>query len=234
MYSEAVLQEIAGASTDVRTKLAKKVAAILALVESYRHLGKGFTFDCDSTLDRQVNKLLAELSDEVLEDTEERMRKAIREAEDEEDSDEIIAWVKSDKNAQDTLDKYASHLKFILEGWVTIGFANQLSSGNILSNLLAFIANPYISPLWIKAFKEGKEYAAKIIQDGGYHWKKGMPVSPLRGLVMVESDMINTAYNHGVIYHYRHSGAIGYRVFRGSSYDCPRCDEQCVGIHPID
>ena len=29
-------------------------------------------------------------------------------------------------------------------------------------------------------------------------------------------------------------GIIGYRVHRGSTYDCEECDELCIGIHPLD
>ena len=235
MYSDKVLQDIAAIATDYRLKVASTVGKILALAEAYRSLGKQFTFEADADLDAETNRILMALSDEILADAEVRMRRAIEEANDEEDADEIIAFVLFDITAQNTLDKYASHLKFILEGWATIGFANGLSKGSIATNLLVFLANPYISPLWKKAFEDGRSYASKIIREGGYYWDKGTPISPLRGFVLTSSDMVNRAYNRGVVYGYRRAGAIGYRVLRGSDYDCPSCDDVVAGSpYPID
>lgn len=235
MYSEVVLDELAKTDSDVRSRLTDTVAKVLALAETYRRLGKKFTFDADDDLDKQVNKLLVELSDEVLEDAEERMLRAIKETDaEEEDEDAIIAWVKTNKDAQTNLDKYASHLKFILEGWLAIGFAEKLSKGNLITDIFTYIANPYVSPQWQRAFKEGQDYASEIISSGGYHWGKGTPISVLSGMSIVEADLINTAYNRGLIFGFAARGAIGYKVYRGSNYDCPDCDEVCAVVHKID
>ena len=242
MYSDKVLQDIAAIATDYRLKVASTVGKILALAEAYRSLGKQFTFEADADLDAETNRILMALSDEILADAEVRMRRAIEEANNEEDADEIVAFVLFDITAQNTLGVTgvmpvppAFILKFILEGWATIGFANGLSKGSIATNLLVFLANPYISPLWKKAFEDGRSYASKIIREGGYYWDKGTPISPLRGFVLTSSGMVNRAYNRGVVYGYRRAGAIGYRVLRGSDYDCPSCDDVVAGSpYPID
>ena len=235
MYSEVVLDEITKAESDVRSRLTDTVAKVLALAEAYRRLGKQFTFDEDEDLDTKVNRLLIELSDAVLEDTESRMLRALKETNAEEDEeDTIVAWVKTNKDAQTTLDKYASHLKFILEGWIAIGFAEKISKGSLITGIFTYMANPYVSPMWQKAFKEGQDYASDIIRSGGYHWGKGTPISVLKGMSIVEADLINTAYNRGLIFGFASRGAIGYRVYRGSNYDCPDCDEVCAVVHPID
>ena len=69
---------------------------------------------------------------------------------------------------------------------------------------------------------------------GGAKYGKGTPESILKGLTLTNQTMVNQAYQYGRILRYRHDGAIGYRVYRNSTYDCPVCDELCIGIHPLD
>ena len=228
MIAQEVLDEMARTDASVRARIADYSARIMALAEAYRILGKQFTFGSGGQLDARVNSLLVELSDACLEDAVYAARKGV--AEDDEDS---IIWAKANANAQETLDKYASHLKAVLEGWIAIGFANKLSGGAIITHLMAYMENPYITPLWRKAFEDGFNYGPQIIKDGGWHWGKGTPLSPLKGMSLTESYLINSAYQRGVIRGFSAKGAIGYRVHRGSTYDCPDCDAECVGIHPL-
>lgn len=228
MISQVVLDEMARANESVRMRIQDASARIMLLAEAYRILGKKFTFDTDKVLDDKVNSVLVELSDAVLDDMVYAAKKGL-----EEEDDSIIAWARLTTNAQNIIDKYSSHLKFLLEGWIAIGFANKLSSGNITTMLMSYMENPYITPLWRKAFDEGLAYSAGIIREGGYRWGKGTPISPLKGMVLAEEAFINTAYQRGVVKGFSARGAIGYRVFRGSGYDCAYCDELCVRIHPI-
>lgn len=228
MISQVVLDEMARANESVRERIQDASARIMLLAEAYRILGKKFTFDSDRILDDKVNSVLVELSDAVLDDMVTATRKGL-----ETDDDTSIAWARLSTNAQNTVDKYSSHLKFILEGWIAIGFANKLSSGRIVTMLMSYMENPYTHPLWRAAFEDGLEYAAGIIRDKGYRWGRGTPISPLKGMILAEESFINTAYQRGVVKSFSAQGAIGYRVFRGSGFDCAFCDELCVGIHPI-
>lgn len=231
MIDATVLDLMASSTSRVRRRVSVTTAKILALAEVYRRLGKQFSFGADGQLDARVNSLLVELSDEVMEDMAYAARQTLPE---DEDGDTVIAWARLSTNAQNTVDKYSSHLKYILEGWLAIGFANGLSNGRLETMITTYMENPYIAPLWMEAFRDGMEYASKIIREGGYHWGKGTPISPVKGMSIMESTFINTAYQKGVVNGFARRGAIGYRVYRGSSYDCEICDESTIGIHPID
>lgn len=62
---------------------------------------------------------------------------------------------------------------------------------------------------------------------------KGILASPVEGMTLVGQNMLNEAYQHGTMLGYRRRGALGYRVHRGSTYDCPVCDTRSIGIHPV-
>lgn len=230
MIDEKVLDAMARAEKSVLSHIHDYTQRILTLAEAYRILGNQFTFGSDGQLDAKVNSLLVELSDAVLEDT---YASALVGLDEEEDKDTVLAWARLTTNVQNTVDKYSSHLKFLLEGWIAIGFANKLSKGQLLTDIMAYMDNPYINPLWRDAFADGMQYTTKIIREGGWKWGKGTPISPVKGMALTQSNFINTAYQKGVVNGFVRNGAIGYRVHRGSTYDCPTCDEACVGVHPL-
>lgn len=230
MSGEKLIEEMARAENYVRALVQSYIKKILILAEAYRILGSKFAFEDNKELDREVNQLLVELSDAVLDDMESSARGLLDE---EEDKDSIIAWARIKTNAQNTVDKYSSHLKFFLEGWIAIGFFNKMSQGDLLADILTYIDNPYSSPLWLAAFSEGTKFASKIILDGGWRWGPGTPLSPVKGMSLAESNFINTAFQRGELSRFERLGAIGYKVRRRSGYDCPTCDSLCVGIHPL-
>ena len=41
------------------------------------------------------------------------------------------------------------------------------------------------------------------------------------------------AYNDALAMKWAGKGAIGFFVYRASTYDCPLCDEQCGWLHPL-
>lgn len=230
MIDQKVLDAMARAEQTARSLIHDYTQRILTLAEVHRILGNQFTFGSDASLDAKVNSLLVELSDAVLEDTYASARASLDE---EEDKDTVLAWARLTTNVQNTVDKYSSHLKFFLEGWLAIGFANKISKGQLLTDIMAYMDNPYISPLWREAFADGMQYATKIIREGGWKWGKGTPLSPVKGMGLTEANFINTAFQKGVINGFVRKGAIGYRVHRGSGFLCDYCDELCVGIHPL-
>lgn len=228
MIAKEVLNEMARTSESVRRLVSDYSARILLLAESFRILGPKFTF-ATSGLDDRVNSILVKLSDSVLEDMVYAARKGI---EREEDEETVIAWARINTQAQNTVDKYSSHLKHILEGWIAIGFANAVSKGRLQTMIMSYMDNPYITPLWRKAFKDGG-YEADIIREGGWTWGKGTPTSPVKGMSLVSSYFINAVYQKDRIDSFARKSAIGYRVHRGSTFDCPYCDELTIGTHPL-
>lgn len=229
MTHDELIKLLGSLSSKLRIRVTTKVGTILAIVESLRSQGKSFTFANNPDIDSKVKTILIELSDEILDEAENYAREAVEE----DDQELTLAYVRTSKDSVEKLDKYSSHLYFILEGWIAIGFANKISKGRLAAEILTYMQNPYNSKLWQDAFKIGNEYASGIIREGGYKWGKGTPIDVIKGFALVEADIINSAYNYGVLQGYTRLGAIGYRVHRGSNYDCPTCDELCIGIHPL-
>lgn len=233
MYSESVQKELSLVDERIRRKISRRVGDILALAEGYRYLGNGFTFAGIGTDEDAVMQLLVKLSDEVYQDAETSALKAVGETDGKDESDTIVAWARMNGGTQESLDKYASHLKYMLEGWLAIGFVNHLSQGELLTKIMTYLDDPYSSPLWRTAFRMGRDYAAEIIRTGGYTWGAGTPISPAKGMTIVYQSLVNDAYNEGVRTGYLNNGIKYYAVHRGSTFDCGRCDDLCAVIHPV-
>lgn len=229
MTHDELIKILGSLSPKLRIRVSTKIGTILAVVESLRSQGKAFTFANNPDIDKQVKTILIELSDEILDEAVGYAADAVED----EDRDVALAYVRTTKDSINKIDSYSSHLYYILEGWIAIGFANKISKGHLATNILMYMSNPYISDFWKDAFKIGNEYASGIIRDGGYRWGKGTPIDVIKGYALVEADIINSAFNYGVLQGYRRMRAIGYRVHRGSTFDCPYCDELCIGVHPL-
>lgn len=226
---------IARGEAEVRRLVERGALDIAAACEEGRRFGRGFTYESVPGLDKKVNLMLVELSDRCMEKTEELEREAVLEAGlAEDDEDAVIAWVGSSRfgdGAQGRFDSYCSHLKYILEGWLAIGFARKWSSAYIAARA-ASDADPYTTPEWRAAFRE-KGWGPDIISSGGYRWGKGIPVSPAKGIALGAGAMVASAYRHAELVGYGRLGATGYRVRRGSNYPCALCDSLCGVTWPI-
>lgn len=228
---------LAKAERLIRSLVKEGSLDIAAACEPGRTLGKGFSYGAVPGLDRRVNSLLVELSDRCLAETEGLMREAALEAglTEEDDADSVVLWVgkgKYGKDARSRSDLYCSHLKYILEGWLAIGFAKKWTAAYIAARAASDSA-PYTAPEWRAAFRE-KGWGPDIITSGGYRWGSGVPVSPSKGLSLGAGTMVVSAYRHAELIRYGRLGAVRYRVRRGSNYPCALCDSLCGITWPID
>ena len=231
---QRVIDEMAKAKGDIEKRYRNKIPEIIRECMAFAYLGKSFTFDANAELDRKVNQKLIALSDEIMEDIEARAKRCIEYAEDEEDEDAILAYMKREQNGEDLLsriDKHNSNFRYFLEGWMAIGIVNGLSQGSLLANIMTYMANPYISPLWQDAFKEG--YLSNSIRTRGYSFGKGNMRNPIDALMVLAQDSINRAFQQGRFLRFGKVGAIGYTIHRGSSFDCPYCDSFTGIVHPM-
>ena len=231
---QRVIDEMAKAKGDVERRLRKAIPEIIRECLAFSYLGKTFTFDVSDLSDR-VNERLISLSDEILSDIEERAKMAIKYADEEDDEEDILLYIKRPIGEEDIvkrLDKHCSTLRYFLEGWVAIGMVNKLKEYELTNQILSYIDNPLASPLWQEALNAG--YLSTAIQTGGYSYGKGNQRNVLSALTEIERYAINEAFQYGSILRYKKMGAIGYRTHRNSSYDCPECDELTRHIWPLD
>lgn len=230
---DRVIREMEKAQADVERELRTYIPEIIRECMAFAYLGKNFTFDIQDLSDRVNAKLIA-LSDAILADIEERAKRAIAYAEEEEDTDVILAYINRTIGEEDMvkrLDKHCSTLRFFLEGWIAIAFANKITEYDLTNTILQHMDNPAITPLWQEAFNEG--YRSASI-NGKYNYGRGNQKNVLKALSEIEEYAINEAYQYGRILGYRKKGAIGYRTFRQSSYPCDHCDELTMRIWPLD
>lgn len=232
---DRVIAEMAKAKTDVDKRLRIYIPEIIKECMAFSYLGKYFTFDYEAELSDTINAKLIALSDAILEDIEERARKAIEYAEAEENEDTILFYIKrpiEDQDIVQRLDKHCSTLRYFLEGWIAIGLYNNIKEYELTQQILSYIDNPFASPLWQEAFNAG--YLSTAIRSQGYTFGKGNQRNVLNALTEIERYAINEAYQYGKILGYGKKGAIGYVIHRGSSYDCPHCDSNCGFVIPLN
>ena len=231
---DRVIDEMAKAKDDVERRLRQYIPEIIRECMAFGYLGKNFTFDVSDLSDR-VNSRLIALSDAILDDIESRAKWAISYAEEEEDEDAILLYIKRKIGEEDIvqrLDKHCSTLRYFLEGWIAIGMVNKLKEYELTNNILSYIDNPFASPLWQEAFNAG--YLSTAIRSRGYSYGKGNQRNVLSALTEIERYAINEAFQYGRLLHYGKTGAIGYIIHRGSSYDCPHCDSNCGFVIPLN
>ena len=76
----------------------------------------------------------------------------------------------------------------------------------------------YSAPWWIKM----RDYYPNEFVDSGIG--KGIPKSMVQAIENLARQMIGNAFSQYEYEDKKNSGAIGYYIERGSSYDCPECD----------
>ena len=231
---DRVIEEMAKAKGDVERELRRYIPEIIRECMAFAYLGKTFTFDVSDLSDR-VNSRLIALSDAILDDIESRAKTAIKYAEEEDNEDAILLYIRRQIGEEDLvqrLDKHGSTLRYFLEGWVAIGIVNKLKEHELTNSILSYIDNPFASPLWQEAFNAG--YLSNSIRSRGYSYGKGNQRNVLSALTEIEKYAINEAFQYGRLLHYGKTGAIGYIIHRGSSYDCPHCDSNCGFVIPLN
>lgn len=231
---ERVIEEMARAKDDVERRLRQYIPEIIRECMAFAYLGKTFTFDIQDLSDK-VNAELISLSDAILDDIESRAKTAIKYAEEEDDEDAILLYIRRRIGEEDLvqrLDKHCSTLRYFLEGWIAIGMVKNIREYELTNQILSHLDNPFASPLWQEAFDAG--YLSTAIQTRGYSYGKGNQRNVLSALTEIERYAINEAYQYGRLLHYGKTGAIGYIIHRGSSYDCPHCDSNCGFVIPLN
>lgn len=224
MDREAREEQMSKIGGKVSGRVWDAAAEVLRLAEKYRYLGKNFTFSFNGSLDEQVNAMLLALSDNLQTDAKNAAMQAIYDAQ--EDEDEITEYIRREQNDNDSTERFdwwCSRLKDSLGAWIAAGFACGLAAASILSEMKKHLKNPAGSGIWARS---------KTMPPAGFG--KGLSGDIVAGLTLVSQGMINDAWIYESVLDAARSGAIGYTVHRGSTYDCGLCDSLCGYVHPLD
>lgn len=213
---------LATVRTGARSRIVSLIDEILSLAWEYR--AEGFAFENFPQLDAQVNKVLADFSDGNLADAEKKLRELLESLEWGDFADDALEYAENEKDNQNALfrfDMHASHLKEIIAVWLGVAFVGELSKTETARQIWGFWGSPELSPKWVG------------VRSPFFHWGKGYTKNILGGIIVLEQDIINSAYQFAVLQDFSRQGAIGYKIRRGSNYDCPYCDEHCGILYPL-
>lgn len=232
MTREQLINALAEVKKKVNKAVERKIDQILDLCRSYNTYGHNFSFDVNGDLEKEISRLLIELSDLVLAYAESAITEI---AEDKDTKDILLGYVhrtRGGMTATERVDSHSTHLLYYLQTYMAIGFSLSLPISQIRKNIITYMHNPYDNPFYRGAVLTGN--APAYNPAGGLKYGKGVTADPVDGLALTAQEMVSEAYQYNVLGRYRSNPrVIGYRVHRGSGYDCPTCDELCVGIHPL-
>lgn len=216
MPKEDAIDQMSGVRQDVRKRMDIAIAAIVALCWEYR--SPDFTFSGHLALQREVNKVLAQMSDGILSDSEKRAVLALAEAELQDYEEDALEFAEGEVRGEDMifrLDRHGDHIKDLIAGWIAVAAYAGLTKEKTIQNFWTFLGDVGASIEWRKAGLKTPR------------WGRGFQLDTLSAMTVVGQDMINRAFQFARIKFFQAKGAIGYRTIRQSNYICPLCDDMC-------
>jgi len=226
--NERLVSGAAAFRGDASREFDRAVQALLALVWAKRVPTTDFRFADDAELDSEANAVLRGLSDTLVERAKARAEAIIRESlpeydfGDEWDED----WDAVDDEDGTTLlwrfDMEGSHLKDLLEIWIALAVAYDISKSELRVQISRYLNNPYSSPLWGR------------VPKGALSWGRGYSKNILEQITVIGQNAIVGATRRAEQRGERRNGATYYIRRRGSGYDCDVCDDLAGYPIPIE
>ena len=201
----------------------KAVRELVALAFRYARYGADFLWDLDPELDREANRILRELSDNLADKARKLARAIVDDELDEFDFAE--AWDRENGDGVtilNRLDMEGSRLKELLEIWVAIAFVNNITKGELRVLVSRYLANPFSSPLW-------NGLPRNILA-----WGRGYDRNIMEQMSVIGPNAIISSSRYAEWMEARAHGARYYIRRRGSTYHCPECDSLCGYPIPIE
>lgn len=229
--NEDIARAAAAYKRDSRKEFDRAVAALVALAFEYRRLGADFLWDADPGLDARANEICRDLSDSLARKAKEEARRICadalgdgfdeaweetQEAASEEDADGLTPPL------LERLDRQGSLLKELLEVWVALAFVYGLTEGVLLVEISRYLATPFLSRYW-------RDLPRDILA-----WGRGYPKDIAGQLEVLGQNAIIATARRSEWKEAKDAGATYYIRRRGSTYDCPDCDDLCGYPIPIE
>lgn len=236
---DEVVNIIANTNEQERNIINEYVHKIVSAAILFSHLGVKFTFASNDNLDKKVNYMLVQCSDDIKALIEKAASTALLQIKDisDEDIQSALDYVNRENNGStitDRLDEYASNMKYMLEAYIAAGMAENASANEIANQYIMWMNNPYSSPMMRNAAKHRFDFVAPLILSLGYTLGSGRYISPVANTKRITTYSIAEGYNYAKLEIFRRdSRIIGYRTFRNSSFPCEVCDELTKTIHPL-
>lgn len=200
-----------------------------------------FSFAANEDLRREIDKILTDLEEELLTLIKEA---AVPEGKDNKHYAALITWMLTlgthGWNFRRTLRYYIQRFSQDVEAQIASLRYAGTSLSKAISRMRTTLHTPYSLSELVAAMKSGKYFIADMIRTGG---TKIDPITRKAtvGLSKVGATNITTmlrstlamAWMRDLFLNAEEEGRAGYYVFRGSSYECAMCDDECGWFHPI-
>ena len=120
------------------------------------------------------------------------------------------------------LSSFAEDIVKMIKAGAILGYSDD----KILSAIRTGYKNPYAASIITKA-------QSKDINIANPSYGRGFYKSAYQNLMRNVRHTIALAWGKAEQEYGKEIGAIGFKVFRGSSYPCPTCDDECAYIHKL-
>lgn len=198
-----------------------------------------FTFEknlqLNNKVDKVMNRLVADLYNIIENFSFTQLALAQAKNDREEDLD-IVAFINRPINGKDIngrLAEYSENAKLEFEAYVAAGLLLSKPINAVLSEYKTYFNNPYGSPLVKATFGlKVSEIASKRLLTRGVSFGAGKYIASFSAFNRLGLGTTDFAFNYADNEYMRRNGALGYQVYRGSSYPCEACDSN-TGFHPI-
>lgn len=121
------------------------------------------------------------------------------------------------------LNNFAEDIVRMIKAGTLMGYSDQ----QLLSSIRTGYKDPYHTSVITKAKR-------KDINIDVPSYGKGYYKNAYQNIVRNASQVIALAWGQAEQEYGQESGAVGYFVHRGSSYNCPVCDDLCGYMHPLN
>lgn len=235
MTIDDVIRILSKTKGKVDAEVDKTIRQILSLSLTWSYKKADFTFDVNADLDSEVNRLLMQMSDNIMDYSDSMVAEVTQE---DDDKEAVVAFTNREidgEGAQERADAYASHLKYLCEAYLAACFSKGMSTSQMLGDLYIFLANPNGYYAMRDALRERERYKAALIRDGGAHFGSGKDADAAKGLTRLVNYKITEGFHKSELLQWSRKGnVIGYRCRRGSNYPCAICDDVCaVPLYPL-
>lgn len=134
----------------------------------------------------------------------------------------IYGKTTSERNAV-YLGNFAEDVVRMIKAGTIMGYTDQ----QLLSAIRTGYKDPYRASVITKAKKQDISIDVPSYGKGYYR-------NAYQNIIRNAKQVIALSWGRAEQEYGKNSGAVGYFVYRGSSYDCPVCDDLCGYMHPLD
>lgn len=192
-------------------------------------------FELDEKVKTAINKLVADLYSIVEKYSFINLEYAKQKNKRDEDLD-IVGYINRPIKGNDIngrLAEYGENAKLEFEAYVAAGLLLKKPTNAILNEFKTHFRQPYTSGLLREAWGlKGAQIASVRLLSKGISFGSGKYTSTFNSFARLGGATTDFGFNWADHQYMSRNGAIGYQVFRGSSYPCQICDDN-TGFHII-